>query len=49
MQYMDIQIEKLFLIYKRGFAKINHSRIILSDNMIIEEFFGNLELIMLKI
>ncbi len=25
-----------FLIYKRGFAKIKHSKILLSDNMIIE-------------
>ena len=29
------------LIYKRGFAKINHSRIPLSDNMIIEQSLGN--------
>ena len=28
------------LIYKRGFAKINHSRIPLSDNMIIEQSLG---------
>ena len=28
------------LIYKRGFAKINHSRIPLSDNMIIEQNLG---------
>ena len=28
------------LIYKRGFAKINHARIPLSDNMIIEQSLG---------
>ena len=28
------------LIYKRGFAKINHSRIPLTDNMIIEQSLG---------
>lgn len=32
------------LIYKRGFAKINHARIPLTDNMIIENSLGKYEI-----